>query len=41
MQTFEQIKLVKTRIWYSCLNKFIDMYVKSSGAEREAGSPEG
>lgn len=41
MQTFEQIKLVKTRIWYSCLNKLIDMYVKSSGAEREAGSPEG
>lgn len=41
MQTFEQIKLVKTRIWYSCLNKLIDMYVKSSGAGREAGSPEG
>lgn len=40
MQTFEQIKLVKTRIWYSCLNKLIDIYIKSRGAEREAGSPE-
>lgn len=40
MQTFEQINLVQARICYPCLNELTDVYIKSSGAVREAGSPE-
>jgi len=40
MQIFEQIKLVKTKVCYSCLNKLTNKCIKSSGAVREAGSPE-
>lgn len=40
-QTFEQIKVVKRKVCYLCLNKLTNMCIKSSGAVREAGSPEG
>lgn len=41
MQTFEQIKLVQTKVCYSCLNELTNTCITSSGAVREAGSPEG